>query len=56
MLGRANTYGYRYAAAPDASGQYQGVALAPSAPRMLFVGVFISINKKASGNTEVAPD
>ncbi|AMJ66507.1 TonB-dependent receptor [Hymenobacter sp. PAMC 26628] len=56
VLGRANTYGYRYAAAPAASGQYQGVALAPSAPRTLFVGVFISINKKTPGNTEVAPD
>ncbi|MGI4885545.1 MAG: TonB-dependent receptor plug domain-containing protein [Janthinobacterium lividum] len=56
VLSRANTYGYRYAAAPDARGQYAGVALTPSAPRMLFVGVFVSINKKAPGSTEVAPD
>ena len=55
VLGRANVYGYRYAAAPDASGQYQGVALTPSAPRMLFVGVFISINKKKTDINQ-APD
>lgn len=56
VLGRPNIYGYRYAAAPDAGGQYQGVALTPSAPRMLFVGVFVSINKKSPGNASVAPD
>ncbi|MGI4871078.1 MAG: TonB-dependent receptor [Janthinobacterium lividum] len=57
VLGRNNIYGYRYAATPDAAtGQYASVATQPAAPRMLFVGVFISINKKSSGDTSVAPE
>ena len=56
VLGRDNIYGYRYAATADASGQYRGVAVTPSAPRMLFVGVFISINKKTKGDVNQAPE
>ena len=55
-LGRSNIYGYRYATAPDAAGHYASVAVQPAAPRMLLVAVFISINKKAPGDTSVAPD
>ena len=57
VLGRDNIYGYRYAATPDAAtGQYASVAVLPAAPRMLFVGVFVSINKKKPGDTSVAPE
>ena len=45
VLGRENIYGYSYANAADASGQRSRAAVLPPAPRMLFVGVFISINK-----------
>ncbi|HEX8426600.1 TonB-dependent receptor [Hymenobacter sp.] len=56
LLGRQNIYGYRYASTPDASGQFNRVAVTPTAPRMLFVGVFISINKKTPGNVNERPE
>ena len=46
VLGANQIFGYRYAAAPDASGQYGRVAQTPGAPRMLFVGCFITLGKK----------
>ena len=56
VLGRNNIFGYRYTATPDASGHYQGTAVMPAAPRMLFVGLLISINKKRPADTETAPE
>ncbi len=56
VLGQTQIFGYRYADAPAADGRYGRVALTPGAPRMLFVGLFVSINKKAPGDTSVAPD
>ncbi|UOQ77927.1 TonB-dependent receptor [Hymenobacter sp. 5516J-16] len=45
VLGRPNVFGYRYATQPAADGTFNRVALTPTAPRMLFVALFISINK-----------
>ena len=45
VLNRQNIYGYTFTGRPDAGGQYRSAAVLPPAPRMLFVGVFISINK-----------
>jgi hypothetical protein len=56
VLGRHNIFGYRYADSPAASGQLDRVAVTASVPQMLFVGVFISINKKAKVDLETAPD
>ncbi|WP_460677421.1 TonB-dependent receptor [Hymenobacter coalescens] len=56
VLGRENVFGYRYAATPDATGLYQGVAVTPSAPRMLVVGLLISINKKRPADIDTAPE
>ncbi|QKG52834.1 TonB-dependent receptor [Hymenobacter sp. BRD67] len=56
VLNRDNIFGYRYAAAPDAAGHYAGVPTRLLAPQMLVAAVFISINKKAPGDTTVAPD
>ncbi|AIZ64364.1 hypothetical protein PK28_12940 [Hymenobacter sp. DG25B] len=56
VLGRQNVFGYRYAATKDANGQYPGVAVMPSAPRMVFVALLISINKKRLANTDEAPE
>jgi hypothetical protein len=55
VLGRNNIFGYNYASTADASGQYQRVAVTPPAPRMLFLGAFISINKKKV-DLNVRPD
>jgi vitamin B12 transporter len=56
VLGRSNVFGYRYASQPDAQGQYASVAVTPTAPRMLFVGLLISINKKQPADTNTAPE
>jgi vitamin B12 transporter len=57
VLGRNNLYGYRYATAPDAlTGQYAGVPVHQLAPQMVVAALLISINKKAPGDTSVAPD
>ncbi|MET4108221.1 TonB-dependent receptor [Hymenobacter sp. UYP22] len=56
VLGRENVYGYRYAslAAPD--GSVGRTAVTPAAPRMLFLGVFVSINKNKPADLNTAPD
>lgn len=56
VLGRENVFGYRYAAAPDANGLYSGTAVRPSAPRMVFVALLISINKKRPADIDTAPE
>ena len=56
VLGRNNIYGYTYTGQPDTSGQLRSVAVTPPAPRMLFVGVFISINKTSKVDLSEKPD
>ncbi|TGE27946.1 TonB-dependent receptor [Hymenobacter metallicola] len=56
VLGRQNVFGYRYSATKDASGQYASTAVLPSAPRMVFVALLISINKKNPADTNTAPE
>jgi len=56
VLGRQNIYGYTYASTPDASGQFRSAPILPTAPRMLFVGLFVNINKKAPGDVNERPE
>jgi vitamin B12 transporter len=56
VLGRDNTYGYRYATTPDAAGHYAGVPVRQVAPQLVVAALLISINKKTPGDTSVAPD
>ncbi|RSK44179.1 TonB-dependent receptor [Hymenobacter perfusus] len=56
VLGRPNVFGYRYASQPAADGQFNRVAIGPTAPRMVFLGVFISINKKSPGDVNERPE
>ena len=56
VLNRQNSYGYPVASAADAGGQYRRAAVLPPAPRMLFVGVFISINKTTKVDLDKRPD
>ena len=56
VLNRQNIYGYTYASTADAGGQFRSAAVLPPAPRMLFVGVFISINKTTKVDLEKRPD
>ena len=56
VLNRQNIYGYTFAGTPDAGGQFRSAAVLPPAPRMLFVGVFISINKTTKVDLDKRPD
>ncbi|RZK55812.1 MAG: TonB-dependent receptor [Hymenobacter sp.] len=56
VLGRDNIYGYRYAATAGADGQYAAVPVRTLAPQFFVAALLISINKKTSGDTSVAPD
>ncbi|TGD79860.1 TonB-dependent receptor [Hymenobacter wooponensis] len=56
VLGRQNVYGYRYASQPDITGSYNRVAITPTAPRMVFLGVFISINKNRAADVNERPE
>ena len=56
MLGRAHVLGYRYGATPDDQGAYERVNVTPSAPRMVFVVLMMSINKARPADTSVAPE
>ena len=56
VLGRDNIFGYRYATAPDAAGQYAAVPVRQLAPQLVVAALLISINKKSPGDTSVAPD
>jgi vitamin B12 transporter len=56
VLGRQNVYGYRYSTTKDASGQYASTPVLPNAPRMVFVALLISINKKNPADTNTAPE
>lgn len=48
ITGRQNTYGYRYAPAPDSKGVYQGAPVMASRNNFFFVGVFISLKSSAA--------
>jgi hypothetical protein len=56
LLGRDNVFGYRYGAAPTDQGSYERVSVMPSAPRMVFAVLMISINKARPADTSVAPE
>jgi len=56
VLGRDNTYGYRYATTAGADGRYAGVPVRTLAPQFVVAALLISINKKSPGDTSVAPD
>ncbi|RAV98089.1 TonB-dependent receptor [Pseudochryseolinea flava] len=50
LLGRDNIFGYEYASTPDAEGVYNGRSIRLSAPRFLFLGIFITLSKEKSIN------
>ena len=50
VLGRDNIFGYQYADQPNAAGNYERQAIRPSAPRFLFVGLFITLTRDKQAN------
>ncbi|SET55553.1 TonB-dependent receptor [Hymenobacter actinosclerus] len=57
VLAFPNVYGYRYASHPEAAtGQFNRVAITPTAPRMVFLGLFVNINQKAPASVNERPE
>lgn len=50
LLGRDNIFGYEYASVPNAEGAYNGRPIRLSAPRFIFLGIFITLSKEKSVN------
>lgn len=49
-LGIKNIFGYEFAEEPDADGYYASRPIRPTAPRFLFLGVFITLSKNKGIN------
>ena len=50
VLGTENIFGYSYARTPNEQGQFESLPLGQSAPRFLFVGVFLTLSKDKNAN------
>jgi hypothetical protein len=50
VLGRDNIFGYEYSSVPTEEGNYNGRAIRQSAPRFLFLAIFITLSKDKSVN------
>lgn len=50
VLGANNVFGYQYASHPDTRGTYARRAVQPTAPRFLFVGLFITLSRDGQTN------
>jgi hypothetical protein len=50
ILGRDNIFGYEYSKVKTESGVYNGRAVGQSAPRFIFLGIFITLSKNKSFN------
>lgn len=50
LMGRDNIFGYQYSAVPDANGVYPSQPIRQTAPRFIFLGVFITLSKNKSVN------
>lgn len=56
LLGFKQEFGYQYSSTPNATGEYQGVAIRPPARQFFFIGLFVSIGKRVKINAEEALD
>jgi hypothetical protein len=52
VLGLEQEFGYRFSAAPDADGQFAGLAIRPPARQFFFLGLFVSIGQKRKLSVE----
>lgn len=50
VLGRHNTFGYRYATQPDETGHFASLPVGQGAGRFAFVGLFITLSKDKNAN------
>lgn len=50
VLGRDNIFGYQFSEAPNASGQFERIPIRQTAPRFLFIGIFLTLSKDKTAN------
>jgi hypothetical protein len=50
VLGRDNIFGYQYSQTPNATGTYERLPIRQTAPRFVFLGIFLTLSKDKSAN------
>ena len=50
VLGRDNVFGYQYSQTPNASGTYERLPIRQTAPRFVFLGIFLTLSKDKNAN------
>lgn len=50
VFGAENVFGYEYARQPNTDGQFESRAIGQTAPRFLFLGIFLTLSKDKSAN------
>lgn len=50
VLGRDNIFGYQFSPAPNESGHYESLPIRQTAPRFIFLGIFLTLSKDKTAN------
>lgn len=50
VLGRDNIFGYQFSPEPNASGYYESLPIRQTAPRFIFLGIFLTLSKDKTAN------
>jgi hypothetical protein len=50
VLGRDNIFGYQFSPEPNESGHYQSLPIRQTAPRFIFLGIFLTLSKDKTAN------
>lgn len=50
VLGRDNVFGYQFSPEPNESGHYQSLPIRQTAPRFIFLGIFLTLSKDKTAN------
>jgi hypothetical protein len=50
VLGRDNIFGYQFSPIPNENGIYENLPIRQTAPRFLFLGIFLTLSKDKTAN------
>jgi hypothetical protein len=50
VLGRDNIFGYQFSPQPNEAGQYESLPIRQTAPRFIFLGIFLTLSKDKTAN------
>jgi hypothetical protein len=50
VLGRDNIFGYQFSPTPNESGKYDSLPIRQTAPRFIFLGIFLTLSKDKTAN------